>query len=274
MAPIGWPLDSSPPLVLTGRPPAERRVARREQPRAVAGRAQAELLVGHQLGRGGGVVQLDDVEVVGPDAGLLVGLARRPARPRPALPARGRCRTPATLARTRTGSTSRRRAYVLGADDDGGGAVADRRAHEQGERPGDLPAGQHVLDGHLVAVLGVRVERAVPVVLHGDAGEVLGRGAAALHVRPGVDGVDVHEHRLLAARLGGVGGGGDRRAVQPFAVITAASPIQRFRSSSCSRSTAVPMAANDLALSGWVSFSAPTARATSTAPEPTAMHAR
>ena len=45
-------------------------------------------------------------------------------------------------------------------------------------------------------------------------------------------------------------------------------------SRSWSMSTAVPMAAKDFALSSWVSFSEPTARATSTEPEPTAMHAR
>ncbi len=41
-----------------------------------------------------------------------------------------------------------------------------------------------------------------------------------------------------------------------------------------SMSTAVPMAAKERCLSSWVSFSEPTARATSTAPDPTAMQAR
>ena len=59
------------------------------------------------------------------------------------------------------------------------------------------------------------------------------------------------------------------------AVASSTSPgsSRRLRSSSSNRSTAVPIASNVAALSGCVSFSAPTARATSTAPEPTAMQA-
>src|ERR1700761_1032340 len=46
------------------------------------------------------------------------------------------------------------------------------------------------------------------------------------------------------------------------------------RSATCCWSTAVPIAANERDLSSWVSFSDPTASATSTAPDPTAMQAR
>ena len=51
---------------------AERDVAVGEEARLLARRAQAELLVGEQLAGGVGVLALDDVEVVGPDAGFLV----------------------------------------------------------------------------------------------------------------------------------------------------------------------------------------------------------
>ena len=47
-----------------------------------------------------------------------------------------------------------------------------------------------------------------------------------------------------------------------------------FSSASCNWSTAVPIAANERDLSSWVSFSDPTASATSTAPDPTARQAR
>src|SRR5256884_3312584 len=56
-----------------------------EQRRALPLPAQAELLVGDQLGGGGRVMQLNDVNVTGPPAGLLVGRLGR-ALPRSRLP--------------------------------------------------------------------------------------------------------------------------------------------------------------------------------------------
>src|SRR5437870_3636355 len=90
---------------------------------------------------------------------------------------------------------------LLGAEHDGGRAVADGGAHEQRQRPRDLPAGEDLLDGDVAAVLGLGVELAVALVLHGDAGEVLRGGAALLHVVAGHAGVDVHERRLPAPPL-------------------------------------------------------------------------
>ena len=60
--------------------------------------------------------------------------------------------------------------HVLAADDRRRGAVADRRAHRQGQRPGDHSGTQDLLDAHVHPVLRQRIERRVPVVLGGDRG--------------------------------------------------------------------------------------------------------
>src|SRR3989304_5480632 len=82
-------------------------------------------------------------------------------------------------------------------------AVAEGGAHRAGQGLRHQRRVEHVLQGVDLAVLGVRVQRAVVVVLHGDASELLLRRAVALHVLPGEGGVEVHEHgALLAGALG------------------------------------------------------------------------
>ena len=77
VAAMGWPLDSRPPETLTGSlavPPGG------SGPEVVGSAtllAQHEVVVVDQLGGGEAVVQLDEVEVLGPDAGRLVGLLGR-----------------------------------------------------------------------------------------------------------------------------------------------------------------------------------------------------
>ena len=62
-APSGSPLESSPPLTLTGRRPPRCGGAGVEQHRRALGLAEAELLAGEELAGGVGVLALDDVEV-------------------------------------------------------------------------------------------------------------------------------------------------------------------------------------------------------------------
>ena len=87
---MGSPLAMSPPSVLTGMRPVDLGGAVGDQLLLLA--VGAEAVLGHvdHLGAGVGVLELDDVDVLGPDAGLLVGRLRRvhrrrarPARPRP-----------------------------------------------------------------------------------------------------------------------------------------------------------------------------------------------
>ena len=77
VAAIGWPFDSRPPDTLTGVLPSRHVAPDSEEVGGAALLAQAEVVVVHELGGREAVVQLDEVEVVGADAGLLVGLLRR-----------------------------------------------------------------------------------------------------------------------------------------------------------------------------------------------------
>ena len=83
------------------------------------------------------------------------------------------------------------------ADDHRRGAVGLRAAVEQVERVAHRRRGEHLLDRHLVAEVGVGVELAVVVVLHGDGGEVLAGGAELVHV-PGGERGEQHRRRLAA----------------------------------------------------------------------------
>ena len=74
VAAIGWPLDSRPPETLTGVVAVAPGRAGVEEVDRAALLAQHQVVVVHELGGGEAVVQLDQVEVLGPDAGLLVGL--------------------------------------------------------------------------------------------------------------------------------------------------------------------------------------------------------
>ena len=80
-------------------------------------------------------------------------------------------------------------------------AVADGRAHQAGERLRHQRRRQYLLEGVLFAVLRVRVQAAVVVVLHRDLRELLLRRPVALHVGAGARGVDIHEHAARLARL-------------------------------------------------------------------------
>ena len=159
---------------------------------------EPDLLVDHQLGRGAGVVDLGAVDVLGADAGALEGFRRQDGRAAAGRRGRGRCPS-ARRARIR-GPTARAARRRLAEQDDRGGAVGDRRAHQEGQRVDDHPARQHLLDAQLAAVLGARIEAAVVLVLDDDCGEVLGARPGDAHVAPGHVGVEVHEEGALGAR--------------------------------------------------------------------------
>ena len=74
VAAIGWPFDSRPPDTLTGVVPSRHVAPDSKKSTAPPSLAQPEVVVVHELGGGEAVVQLDEVEVLGPDAGLLVRL--------------------------------------------------------------------------------------------------------------------------------------------------------------------------------------------------------
>ncbi len=125
-------------------------------------------------------MQLNNVKVAGPHAGLLVGGLRR-ALDRPGLA--GPAVPPADQGAGPYPDPCPQAPGHLGrADDKRRRPIADRRAHEQGERRRDLAAGKHVVDGDLGAVLRVGVQRRVPMALDRDLREILPGGTAALHV--------------------------------------------------------------------------------------------
>ena len=175
VAPIGWPLLSRPPLVLTGSSPSRRVRPEASSAGPLAGLGEADLLVDHQLGRGAGVVDLGAVDVLGADAGTLEGFLRRQG----GRAASGSSRSwtlpeRTTEARIRGPEDAAPARRLLAQQDDGRGTVGDRRAHQQGQRVDHDPAREHLLDAQLAAVLGARVEAAVVLVLDDDFGEVLG----------------------------------------------------------------------------------------------------
>ena len=63
VAPVGWPKVLRPPSVLTGSSPPEREGAARDVLLGGALLAEAEVLVGEQLGQREAVVHLGDVDL-------------------------------------------------------------------------------------------------------------------------------------------------------------------------------------------------------------------
>ena len=74
VAAMGWPFDCRPPDTFTGSRPFAPRCARLEEVDGTTGLAEHQVVVVHELGRGEAVVQLDEVEILGAHAGLLVRL--------------------------------------------------------------------------------------------------------------------------------------------------------------------------------------------------------
>jgi len=74
VAAIGWPFDSRPPDTLTGRGAVTPGRPGLEKVDGTALGTQAEVVVVHELSGGEAVVQLDEIEILGADAGELIGL--------------------------------------------------------------------------------------------------------------------------------------------------------------------------------------------------------
>src|SRR2546422_890611 len=81
------------------------------------------------------------------------------------------------------------------AEDHGGGAIGQGRAVEQPERLRDPRGVQHRLEGDLLLELGLRIQRAVLVILHRDGGHLLPGRVVLVHVTPGHHRVKACERR-------------------------------------------------------------------------------
>ena len=165
---------------IDGQAPAQRGFAGTHHREARARLGDAELLEDHELGRCGGVVDLDHVDTPWPDPGYPVGLLGR-SGDRSFGPVaetsgpQGR-RQHANRVGGKTLQASRRR------DDDRGRSVPDRRAHQQRERIDDRAARQNLVDGQRLAVLRVGVKCPAFMGFHRYPGEVLDGCPRALHV--------------------------------------------------------------------------------------------
>ena len=132
------------------------------------------------------------VQVLRPDASRLISQLGRP------LADAGLVRL-VVLARTHgRGSDVDRLVGVLpggvgAGQHDCGRAIADRRAHQAGQRIGDQGCVQDLLGAARCLELGVGVKAAVGVVLGRDLGVVLGGRAVGVHMVAGQLGVEVHE---------------------------------------------------------------------------------
>ena len=174
---------------------------------ALALGTKTQCLVGDQLVAAEAVVELHHVDVLGPEARLLVdllggGLGEIGADDLDAaLLAEGALEVGGHgLAEDLHGLGLEPVLLdeVLAAYDRGAGAVRGRAALELGERSVDQRGVQDLLEGVLVLELGVRVVDRVLVVLPADLGELLLGGPVPLHVLE----AGVAEHLGGAGRLG------------------------------------------------------------------------
>ena len=191
VAPSGWPFEISPPEGLTTRPSRRRWSPRLRPDVALALLGQPERLVGDQLVGAEAVVQLDHVDVVGPEPRLVVGLLGGALRHVGAddldrarsSKVEGMSVTIAwptiSIACSQRSCSSTKRSEAT---------IAAPEPSEVGEHC-SLVSGSwiifarlDVLERVLVLELGVGVVDRVLVVLPADPGEVVGLGAIALHV--------------------------------------------------------------------------------------------
>ena len=167
--------------------PADRRVAGHRGRPGVARLEETQRLEGVELLGAGGIVELDDVHVLGSYPG---GVPRRAGRLGQALVVVEVAVARAHRARDDPGSARCR----LAGEEDGSGAVSERRAHEAGQGPGDGRRGKHLACGDLRLELGVRVQGPVVPGLHGGGGELFGGGVPLFHLDDRPCGVEAHEH--------------------------------------------------------------------------------
>ena len=166
--------------------------------------AEPEVLGLHDLGDGGGIVDFAHGHVFRPNTGFLVSASRRDT---------GDVRVAVVWIAFAAGCNHRGRDLhsarfveaverIFRTQDRGRPAVADRRAHWQGQRPGNLPRFEHFVDGEALAELRTLVVDRVVVVLGGYGRHLALRRAVQLHVMLGDCGVDIHEDASHAGFLG------------------------------------------------------------------------
>ena len=141
VAPVGWPKVLRPPSVLTGSSPVSSKVPLATMVLRLALLAEAEVLVGQQLGQREAVVQLHHVELAErlADAGLAVGILGGVERRLPGQ----EVEVGVALRVRRAGDADRLHQHVIGApllrqirarDDRRGRAVGLRRGSRRGRR--------------------------------------------------------------------------------------------------------------------------------------------
>ena len=169
-------------------PPPERHIAVVDQPSRVAVPAQPEVLVVEDLGGGEAVVEFDEIHILRPEAGHLVGRGRSLAGAGvdirhdqvAFLPGVGGEHRGAHL----DGAVHEAEFahLLLGSDHGGGRAVHVHRTHELGVGVGDHLGIHHRLERGLDLVHGLGIHGGVVVVLHRHLGELLEGGAVLARV--------------------------------------------------------------------------------------------
>ena len=205
--------------MLIGRSPPSADAAVHDERPALAFLAEAQKLelVDHREGEA--VVDLGDVDVLGPDARHVVGarcrLGEAELQQVGALGDRGR-RFGMALghAHHRDQRLLEVARAVGGADDDGGAAVALQAAVEQPERIGDHARGVMLLDRERFVHHHVAVQDGVLARHHGDLGEVPRRRAVELHVAARALGVELGRREHADRRLELCGQGELRELLQ------------------------------------------------------------
>ncbi len=180
------------PVGVGGKGAAHAQGAALDEGAALTFLAEAEAFEGEEDGEGEAVVDLDDVDVGGGDAGLAECLLGRPDA--------GRLGEVGPLAHGRVGDGFTRAEHpdgrvgavpgaVLVGEEDGPAPVGPDAAVELGKRVGDHLRGLDVFDGDGVAVIRVGVEPGVVAGRDGDLGQLLDGGPELVHVTAGRHGV-------------------------------------------------------------------------------------
>ena len=167
-----------------------------------------------QLGGGEAVVEFDEVEIVGPNARLLIGLRCGVAGERVDVGLDLRRRRPRVRRQDGSGNLHgplldllRHRLEPLAGNEHGGRRpVAGRATHEQGVRVTHHGRTHDLVEAELLLVLRQRVERRMQVVLERDLGKLLEADAIVL---VGVPHARLGEHTGHAGRTDVPVGSGD-----------------------------------------------------------------
>ena len=181
---------------------AQRGRARGDVRTALAERAETQHLGLIDFGKRGRVVDLGHVDIARPEVGARVGAP-------PGDLAQSRFVEAAVLAAGEPAAGDAHRAclrrwrqraqHFFAAQEGGGCAVADRRAHRARQREAHRVVAHHLVDRLREAVLRLRVLRAEVVRLGRRDRYLLLRGAVFLHVVRRLHRVGIHEDRLAAS---------------------------------------------------------------------------